>query len=401
MSKKRIVVAGEIFSSNLGDYAIFDSLSSILISKDIGVIPLDISFRKNFITTNNVENPKTPLNKDYWKKLLSKKIKHSQFIQYFIIRLMWYLSIKPKSDQYWEELIKSSDGVIIGGGQLITDNSSFFSPKIHQIVKLAQKYNKPFTILGCGVGENISIKAKKTYKKIFDKAVYVSLRDIESANKVRSFIDKKISVNVNPDLAFALNTKKTTKKLCNKKVICGFNIIPLSFFKSFDASLKDMDEAQYLSFWKKLAEGAINAGMQVVIMTNGNLQDYQQAKVVYQMLLENSIEATLFDRALQPSTLYEQIRKIDCLVAMRMHAGIIAKAFGKQVAVLVWDQKIPDVWSVVGGQETIIDSSIFKDDQAWLEIEKKFHASQDLSKCDSEVKMKVIESVDQCLKYMI
>ena len=162
-----------------------------------------------------------------------------------------------------------------------------------------------------------------------------------------------------------------------------------------------MDEAQYLSFWKKLAEGAINAGMQVVIMTNGNLQDYQQAKVVYQMLLENSIEATLFDRALQPSTLYEQIRKIDCLVAMRMHAGIIAKAFGKQVAVLVWDQKIPDVWSVVGGQETIIDSSIFKDDQAWLEIEKKFHASQDLSKCDSEVKMKVIESVDQCLKYMI
>lgn len=400
MSKKRIVVAGEIFSSNLGDYAIFDSLSSILISKDIDVIPLDISFRKNFITTNDLENPGISLNKNFWKKLLPKKIKHSQFTQYYITRLMWYLSIKPKSDQYWEELIKSSDGVIIGGGQLITDNSSFFSTKIYQIVKLAQKHNKPFTILGCGVGENIGIQAKKTYKKIFNKAVYVSLRDIESANKVRSFINKEIFVNVNPDLAFALDTKKTTEKLCNKKRICGFNIMPLSFFKSFDASLKDMDEAQYLSFWKKLAEDTINAGMQVVIMTNGNLQDYQQAKVVYQMLLENSIEATLFDRALQPSTLYEQIRKIDCLVAMRMHSGIIAKAFGKQVAVLVWDRKIPDVWSVIGGQQTIIDSSIFKDDQPWLKIEKTFHALQDPSKGDIEVKVKVIESVDQCLKYM-
>lgn len=401
MSKKRIVVAGEIFSSNLGDYAIFNSLSSILISKDIDVIPLDISFRKNFIITNDVGNSEISLNKDSWKKILSKKVKHSQFTQYFITRLMWYLSIKPKSNKYWEELIKSSDGVIIGGGQLITDNSSFFSPKIYQIVKLAQKHNKPFTILGCGVGENIGIQAKKTYKKIFNKAVYVSLRDIESANKVRSFIDKEIFVNVNPDLAFALETKRTTEKLCNKKIICGFNIMPLSFFKSFDASLKDMDEAHYLSFWKKLAEGAINAGMQVVIMTNGNLQDYQQAKAVYQMLLENSIEATLFDRALQPSTLYEQIRKIDCLVAMRMHSGIIAKAFGKQVAVLVWDQKIPDVWSVVGGQETIIDSNIFKDDQPWLKIEKTFHGLQDLSKDDTEVKAKVIESVDQCLKYMM
>ncbi|MCL6239219.1 polysaccharide pyruvyl transferase family protein [Acinetobacter sp. ANC 5033] len=401
MSKKRVIVAGEIFSSNLGDYAIFDSLSSILISKDIEVIPLDISFRKEFIPKNNVENSEVSLNKGSWKNLLPKKIKHTQFIQYFITRLMWYLSIKPRSHQYWEELIISSDGVIIGGGQLITDNNSFFSQKIYQIVKLAQKHDKPFTILGCGVGENIGIQAKKTYKKIFNKAVYISLRDIESANKVRSFVDKEISINVNPDLAFALNIEKTKEKLCTKKIICGFNIMPLSFFKSFDASLKDMDEAKYLGFWKKLAEGAINAGMQVVIMTNGNLQDYQQAKVVYQMLRENGIEATLFDRAQRPSTLYEQIRKVDCLVAMRMHSGIIAKAFGKQVAVLVWDQKIPDVWNVFGSQEIISDSSIFKNDQAWLEIEKKFHASRNLSKCDSEVKIKVIESVDQCLKYMI
>ena len=401
MSKKRVIVAGEIFSSNLGDYAIFDSLSSILISKDIDVIPLDISFRKGFIPKNNVENSEVSLNKGFWRNLLLKKIKNAQFIQYFITRLMWYLLIKPKSHQYWEELIISSDGVIIGGGQLITDNSSFFSPKIYQIVKLAQKHDKPFTILGCGVGENIGTQAKKTYKKIFNKAVYISLRDIESANKIRSFVDKEISINVNPDLAFALNIEKTKEKLCAKKIICGFNIMPLSFFKSFDASLKDMDQVKYLSFWKKLAEGAINAGMQVAIMTNGNLQDYQQAKAVYQMLLENGIEATLFDRAQQPSTLYEQIRKVDCLVAMRMHSGIIAKAFGKQVAVLVWDQKIPDVWSVFGSQEIIIDSSIFKNDQAWLEIEKKFHASRNLSKCDSEVKIKVIESVDQCLKYMI
>ncbi|MCO8048562.1 hypothetical protein [Acinetobacter towneri] len=64
MSKKRIVVAGEVFSSNLGDYAIFDSLSTILKSKDIDVVPLDISFRKDlpnsskdgFLSSKNKKN---------------------------------------------------------------------------------------------------------------------------------------------------------------------------------------------------------------------------------------------------------------------------------------------------------------------------------------------------------
>lgn len=398
MSKKRIVIAGEIFSSNLGDYAIFDSLSSILISKNIDVLPLDISFRKKFITTCEMEKTETSLIKDSWKKFIPKRIKHSKFIQYFITRLMWYLLIKPKSYQYWEDLIKSSDGVVIGGGQLITDNSSFFSSKIDQIVKLAQKHDKPFAILGCGVGDNIGIKAKKIYKKILDDAVYVSLRDIESKNRLQTFINKEIFINVNPDLAFALDIKEKKEKLCNKGMVCGFNIMPLSFFKNFDASLKDMTEEQYLNFWKKLAEGAINSGMQVIIMTNGNLQDYHQAEVVYQMLQENGIEATLFDRALEPDTLYEQIRKIDCLIAMRMHSGILAKAFGKKVAILVWDQKIPDVWNVVNGQKAIIDSNIFKDNQPWLKVEKTFDALENFSKDNTEVK--ILESVDQCLKFM-
>lgn len=398
MSKKRVVVAGEIFSSNLGDYAIFDSLNSILISKGIEVIPLDISFRKDFIEILPVQTSKVSLSKKSWKILFPKKIKHNRFIQHLITRLMWYFSIKSKSYQYWDELIKYSDGVIIGGGQLITDNNSFFSPKINQIVGIAHKYNKPFAILGCGIGENLGIQAKKNYKEIFSKAAFISLRDEKSKRKVNSFIDKDIAVNVNPDLAFALDKQKLIQKPADKKLICGFNIMPFSLFKEFDSSLKDIDEAQYLNFWKKLAEGAIKAEMQIFIMTNGNLQDYEQAKIIYEMLLENNIEATLLDRTIQPSTLYEQISKIDCLIAMRMHSGIIAKAFGKKVAVLVWDQKIPDVWSVVGGQEMIIESNIFKDNDPWLKIEKTFHASQYLSKSDSEVKFKVIESIEECLK---
>lgn len=401
MSKKRIVVAGEIFSSNLGDYAIFDSLRTILTSKDVEVIPLDISFRKGLSSINITDSLSSSKNRRSWKIILPNGLKHNQLTQYFISRVMWYFSTKAKSERYWENLIKSSDGVIIGGGQLITDTESFFSPKLNQIVDIAQRHNKPFAILGCGVGDNIGIQAKKIYKKILNQAVYVAFRDAGSVNKVQSYIDNKTILNVYPDLAFALNSNVLKKISDKQNTICGLNVMPLSFFKNFDSTVEDMDEAAYLCFWKRLTQGAINAGMKIVIMTNGNLQDYEQAKTVYLMLLESGIEVTLFDRPQQPSDLYNQIGMIDYLVAMRMHSGIIGQAFGRGVATLVWDQKIPDVWNTVGGQEVVIDSSILKDDEPWIKIERSFRFSKSLSTSNYKFKNKVIECIEECLEAMV
>lgn len=400
MSKKRIVVAGEVFSSNLGDYAIFDSLSKILKSKDIDVIPLDISFRKN-LPNSNKDVSLSSKNKKKWNRGLPKTVKNIKLTQYLISRVLWYFLIKEKSDQYWESLIKNSDGVIVGGGQLITDNTSFFYPKINKIVEIAQRNNKPFAIVGCGVGDNIGSYARKVYNNILNNAKYVSFRDNGSAKKMQSYLDNNISLQVYPDLAFALKKPVLNNITLSQNILCGFNVIPLYFFKKFDSSLKDMNEAEYLLFWKRLAQGAVNAGMKIALMTNGNPGDHEQAKMVYQFLLASNIDVTLFDRPEQPNELYKQIHMVNYLVAMRMHAGIIAQAFGKNVATLAWDQKIPDVWNAIGGADIIIDSSILKDKNPWNRVEKSFEHSKILSASSWELERKVKENVDECLKAMI
>lgn len=400
MSKKRIVVAGEIFSSNLGDYAIFDSLSKILKSKDIDVIPLDISFRKN-LPNSNKDAPLSSKNKKKWNRGLPKTVKNSKLTQYLISRVLWYFLIKEKTDQYWESLIKNSDGVIIGGGQLITDNTSFFYPKLNKIVQIAQRNNKPFAILGCGVGENIGSHARNIYINILNEAMYVSFRDNGSVKKIKAYLDNNSSLQVYPDLAFALKDPVLNNITLSQNILCGFNIIPLSFFKKFDSSLKNMNEVEYLLFWKRLAQGAVNAGMKIALMTNGNPGDHEQAKLVYQSLLASNIDVTLFDRPEQPNELYKQIHMVNYLVAMRMHAGIIAQAFGKNVATLAWDQKIPDVWNAIGGADIVIDSSILKDKNPWSRVEKSFEHSKILSASSWEIENKVKENVDECLKAMI
>ncbi|MCO8048561.1 polysaccharide pyruvyl transferase family protein [Acinetobacter towneri] len=328
-------------------------------------------------------------------------MKNSKLTQYLISRVVWYFSIKAKSDQYWESLIETSDGVIIGGGQLITDNTSFFYPKLNKIVEIAQRNNKPFAIIGCGVGENIGSYARKKYKNILNEATYVSFRDRGSVKKIQAYLNNKISLQVYPDLAFALKVPMLNNVTSSQNILCGFNVIPLSFFKKFDSSLEDMSEAEYLLFWKRLAQGALNTGMKIALMSNGNPGDHEQAKMVYQSLLASDIDVILFDRPEQPNELYKQIRMVNYLVAMRMHAGIIAQAFGKSVATLAWDQKIPDVWSVIGGADIVIDSSIFKDENPWNRIEKSFEHSKILSVSNCELESKVRENVDECLKAMI
>lgn len=394
MSRKKIIVAGEVFSTNLGDYAIFDSLSTILKTQGIDVIPLDLSLRKGWSSSAEIE----PHDKKNWKRILPKQIKYNSFFQYLVSRTSWHFSIKNKSEKYWEKLISEADGIIIGGGQLLTESSASFYLKLDILLKVIQHNKKPLSIIGCGVGSNINTNNLAIYKKILTEAKYISLRDYGSLRKVNSYFDSEFKIDVYPDLAFALEHHVSASNFNKKGAVCGFNVMPLSVFKKHAPSLGDISEIDYLVFWKKLARGAVDSGMQVVIMTNGALSDDRQARVVFQTIKDEGINVVLFDRPREPADLYRQIEKVDYLVAMRMHAGIVGQAFGRSVATIIWDDKIPDVWEVVGGKEVTLDCNILKDNHPWEKILLSFEKSKSVYKERTDIIKKINSAVSECLK---
>ena len=373
---KKIVVAAEVFSSNLGDYAIYDSLSTLLTSRNIKAIPLDISFRRSF-TVDDRSQLKSP--QSYWKLLIPNKLKHHKLTKYILNRTRWYLVHRQNTLNYWSDLISDCDAVIVGGGQLLTDTSAEFHTKIALIAKIANQFNKPICILGCGVGNDLSLKAQKNIAKVLDSASFISLRDLQSANKLKPLIKDHTSIKVSPDLAFAL--KPTSNNYIPPLVselktgVCGFNIMPFEAFKKYNPKLKDVNESIYIKFWKRLAIEAIKENLQVYIMTNGNTQDYEQADSIYKSMLSVGIEVVLADRPTSPSDLYNQISNVDYLITTRMHAGIIGKAYGKSVATLIWDDKIPGVWQEAGNQQVAIQSDIILSHSPWTEIQSAFEAS--------------------------
>lgn len=395
---KKIVIAAEVFSSNLGDYAIYDSLSTLLSSRDIEAIPLDISFRRGFPVGCTDSQPKL-INRS-WKSFIPKKIKHHKLTQHIITRTMWYVFHRQEITTYWSELISSSDAVIIGGGQLLTDTSADFHTKIALITDIANKFNKPICILGCGVGSDLSNKAQKNIKKILNSAKFVSLRDLDSANRLKSLIRKNTLLNVYPDLAFALSSANNDNTFQNepkpKKNVCGFNIMPLTAFKKYNPNLKDVDAKTYITFWKRLAHAAAKENMQIHIMTNGSIRDYEQARSIYKSILSEGINVILIDRPTSPLDLYQQISNVDYLITMRMHAGIIGKAYGKSVSTLIWDDKIPGVWQEAGDQKVAINSDIILNPHPWDEVKLAFEASNNILLSDLNRKISI--SVDKCLE---
>lgn len=395
---KKIVIAAEVFSSNLGDYAIYDSLSTLLSSRDIEAIPLDISFRRGFPVGSTDSQPE--LTNRNWKSFIPKKIKHHKVTQHIITRTMWYVFHRQEITKYWSELISSSDAVIIGGGQLLTDTNAGFLTKLALITDIANKFNKPICILGCGVGSDLSKKARKNIKKILDSARFVSLRDLDSANRLKSFVRKDISLNVYPDLAFALssatNSNTFQKEPELKKTVCAFNIMPLDAFKKYNPNLRDVDAEAYVIFWKQLAQATAKENMQIHIVTNGSIQDYEQAMSIYKSILLEDLDVRLLDRPSSPLDLYDQISDVDYLITMRMHAGIIGKAYGKSVSTLIWDDKIPGVWQEAGDQKVAINSDIILNPHPWDEVKSAFEASNNILLSDLNRKISI--SVDKCLE---
>lgn len=398
MNIKKVVVAAEVFSSNLGDYAIYDSLSKLLSSRDIEAIPLDISFRRGFPVSSTDSQPE--LTHSSWKSLIPKKIKHHKLTQYMITHTMWYLVHRQDITNYWSELISNSDAVIIGGGQLLTGTSANFHTKLALITDIANKFNKPICILGCGVGSEFNNKAKKDIKKILNSARFVSLRDHDSANRLKRFTRNDVSLNVYPDLAFALSSATNNNTFQNKsepkKIVCGFNIMPLTAFKKYNPNLKDVDAKTYITFWKRLAHDATKENMQIHIMTNGSIRDYEQAKSIYKSILSEGIDVMLIDRPASPLDLYHQISNVDYLITMRMHAGIIGQAYGKPVSTLIWDDKIPGVWQEAGDKRVAINSDIILNPRPWDEVKSAFEASNNILLSDLHRKISI--SVDECLK---
>src|SRR5690606_28595614 len=123
-------------------------------------------------------------------------------------------------------------------------------------------------------------------------------------------------------------------------------------------ALRRLSLEQYGRFWLNAAAGLKALGMKSVVMTNGNVKDHEDSLFVYDFLKEHNIDISMYDRPENPQMLFNQIATLDFMVSSRMHAGIISFSYGKPVATLAWDDKVPAVWEEIGVENASLKAEI-------------------------------------------
>lgn len=96
--------------------------------------------------------------------------------------------------------IKDSDGLISGGGSLLQDATGLGSiPYYVGVIKLAQWLRKPTFIYAQGIGPVNRKIFNPIISSVFRRCEYISVRDAESAELLRTMGIAKSEINVVPD----------------------------------------------------------------------------------------------------------------------------------------------------------------------------------------------------------
>lgn len=360
---KRVAVFGEIYSPNLGDGAIYQSLEKLFLVHHVKVLPVDLSGRSDWLRSPPIQAGVKKVG--FLRRLGRIPLRNSRFLRRAYSASSWYLKDRKDVVSRWEKIVESCDAIVIGGGQLLTDINFAFPPRLLAVARLAKKYEKPLAVFGCGVGRDWGYLAIRMYQEVLATASYVSVRDHESANLLSQYLVGCGKVNVHPDPAFYAATKISRQSSPSARKLIGINFQPAAHFRAFVPGLRNLSDQDYSDFWYKLIRSACVMGETIIVLTNGDPADYETAQQVVTKLTGEGFSVELANRPIEPKQLYEQLSRLSTLICTRMHAGIVAYGLGVEVIPISWDRKVDGVWGAIGLGHRVVAADVLLHSDPW------------------------------------
>lgn len=336
---KRLVVFGEIYSPNVGDGVIFECIKFALNRHRFEAVPCDISLRTGYQHENQQIRD-------------DQAGKFRRFVRYFVRRSLmmrraitagrWFLGGHRKFVKYFEKDIEESDGVIIGGGQILVDRQLGFPLRMAAICSLAKKHGKQIAIFSCGGDQRQGLIARTIYRRVAEAAAYINVRDTNSRDFLLS-LDLNLAVDVQPDVGFLMSRAFPLEEVKSPEMVVGINIMSYETLVGFAPRGLIASKLEYREEWTALIQKILDAGWQVHLMTNGDPLDAMAAYELSEAFSGDDRVALVLPPN-KPEDITLHIQSISLLIATRMHSGIVAYSYGRPVIPIVWDEKVSCVW---------------------------------------------------------
>lgn len=274
------------------------------------------------------------------------------------VRLPLKLASLKSWGPHYERGLAGADGVVIGGGNLISDHDLNFPTKLSLAIDKAAARDLPIALYACGMASEFSATGLRMFRRAFArpevKAVF--LRDpgsVAAWNRLMADATGKPAHLVrDPGLLAARHLPQPPRPARSAPVI-GLGIMSQLAIR-YHVSAAPATEA--LDRWYlDTARALLLRGAELHLFTNGSPEDRQ-----YLDRLLPGFEAMGQGLGLKqgqgrlrilnqrnPDELCAHLAGFDALIAYRMHAVIGAFSYGVPAVALAWDGKLAEFMASV------------------------------------------------------
>ncbi len=338
-----IALAGEAFSRNVGDQAIHACLGYLLNQQDPSyeILSLDISGRSSL-----PDGAASSIRNQAFSSL--KALIGSSTTQTLVNIVLNRLRKERQRNRIWNPILEKTDWLVIGGGQLLMDNNLDFPLKLFNLAGMARDKEIPFHISSCGVGRSWSSKASHLFQPVLANAKSVTLRDELSQERLKNFVPT-IPSRVTFDPAIMAAEVYTGALGERHADTVGLGVMSREDVNSRLLPAQRFSTTSWLELWMDLLSGLVAQKMKVELFTTGSLQDERFAKHLYDKAQVRGWDIVTLARCPVTATgLISRMQDYSLVIATRLHASILANAFGITSLGLAWDEKVNSYYKDTG-----------------------------------------------------
>ena len=359
--------------SNLGDLVIYDTARYLTeqilkengIEADIVTVDMGSYVPRQIAQQNQSKGGKLRIQKKLWNVWKNSGLYClTPSLSEKLVKKAWRRTIHYKYfSEHEQQKLEDADMIIFCGGGLIKYHQQNFHFYLDEITKIAENRKIPVIMNAVGIeGYSERNPECRLLKKAINRNCMVSITvrdDIDLLND-KYITNPNIMTQRVCDPAFWI---KETYNIEGKpgrenNHIIGMNLIRPKIFREY---MYDVSEQELVKLYTEIMERLFREGYTVRLFSNGvEADDRLGRKILENYPDRKDIECFMPE---QPEQLVEFISGCERILAIRLHASIIATVLGIPNVSLVWNRKQPLFGKQVGMEENYITKEHFTADK--------------------------------------
>lgn len=246
-------------------------------------------------------------------------------------------------------MIRSHDLLVVGGGDLIRDDKGWRTLwyTIEKII-VALVCGKKVYLLNIGIVAPVTVIGKMLLSFILKRCSRIIVRD-ESSFRTSLQLGNRDACLLQPDIVLTLPSFLNGGSSAPLTSDIPYVLVCLRMEPN-DFGTYPYGEKEIAALASALDEVSLNSGAKVIFIPfqydQNNDDNLIHRRVVQKMRRKES--AVIEEWSSDLESLSELFRGASCVVAMRLHAAVLAVAFRRPVVVMPYDRKVTEFADLVG-----------------------------------------------------